>query len=223
MRGGLIRRSLKGLGIGLFGLVVLLAVGVAIVWLMRTEVLGRTAINLLERQGLGPANFTVDAVDFSGLHAHDVSLAGGAIKADSLTLAFSPRELLVGHLVKIEIGGLKAALTLGKDGLELGGRPLAASSLAGGPSRLETLSIDALDLKDAEISLVTPGGSYAGRLTATIALAGGNLKATAVDATLTAPVAGMSGPVTLAFTGDVAVTNGDIVATGLKGTLPSPA
>ena len=126
MRGGLIRRSLKGLGIGLLALVALLAVGVAIVWLMRTEVLGRTAISLLERQGLGPASFTVDAVDFSGLHAHDVSLAGGAIKADTLTLAFSPRELLVGHLVKIEIGGLKAALTMGPDGLELGGRPIAA-------------------------------------------------------------------------------------------------
>ena len=129
----------------------------------------------------------------------------GRSRPISLTLAFSPRELLVGHLVKIEIGGLKAALTLGKDGLELGGRPLATSSPGGGPSRLQTLSIDALDLKDAEISLVTPGGSYAGTLSATIALAGGNLKATAVDATLTAPVAGMKGPVTLAFTGDLEV------------------
>ena len=222
MRGGLIRRSLIGFGIGLLGLVVLLAVGVVILWFMRTEVLGSAAVRLLDRQGLGPASFTVDAVDFGGLHAHDVSLSGGAIKADTLTLAFSPRELLAGHLVKIEIGGLKAALTLGKDGLELGGRPLGASSPAGGPSPLQTLSIDALDLKDAEISLVTPSGSYAGRLTATIALAGGNLKATAVDATLTAPVAGMSGPVTLAFTGDVAVTDGDIAASGIKGTLIAP-
>jgi hypothetical protein len=74
-------------------------------------------------------------VDFSGLHAHDVSLAGGAIKADSLTLAFSPRELLVGHLVKIEIGGLKAALTMGPDGLELGGRPIAALMLPAAPRR----------------------------------------------------------------------------------------
>jgi len=149
LRGRVIRRSLKGLGIGLLGLVVLLAAGVAIVWLLRTEVLGRTAISLLQRQGLGPATFTVDAVDFGGLHAHDVSLAGGSIKADTLTLAFSPRELLVGHLVKIEIGGLKAALTMGPDGLELGGRPIAGANAAGGPSPLQTLSIDALDLKNA--------------------------------------------------------------------------
>jgi len=222
LRGRVIRRSLKGLGIGLLGLVVLLAAGVAIVWLLRTEVLGRTAISLLQRQGLGPATFTVDAVDFGGLHAHDVSLAGGSIKADTLTLAFSPRELLVGHLVKIEIAGLKAALTLGKDGIELGGRPLATANAAGGPSPLQTLSIDALDLRDAEITLVTPSGTYAGTLSATIALASGNLKATAVDATLTAPVAGMSGPVQLAFTGDVEIKNGNIAATGINGTLIAP-
>ena len=258
MRGRVIRRSLKGLGIGLLGLVVLLAAGVAIVWLLRTEVLGRTAISLLERQGLGPATFTVDAVDFGGLHAHDVSLAGGSIKADTLTLAFSPRELLVGHLVKIEIGGLKAALTLGKDGIELGGRPLATANAAGGPSPLQTLSIDALDLRDAEITLVTPSGTYAGTLSATIALAGGNLKATAVDATLTAPVAGMSGPVQArlhrrcgdqerqyrrdrhqrhahrprrrherpgqasVFSGALAMTNGNIEATGIKATVTAP-
>jgi Dicarboxylate transport len=222
LRSHVIRRSLKGLGFGLLGLVLLLAAGVAIVWLLRTEVLGQTAVRLLERQGLGPASFVVDAVDFGGLHAHDVSLAGGAIKADTLTLAFSPRELLVGHLVKIEIGGLKAALTLGKDGIELGGRPIAISSPGGGPSRLETLSIDALDLKDAEISLVTPSGTYAGTLSATIALAGGNLKATAVDATLTAPVAGMKGPVKLAFTGDLEIKNGNMAATGINGTLLAP-
>jgi Dicarboxylate transport len=222
LRSHVIRRSLKGLGIGLLGLVLLLAAGVAIVWLLRTELLGQTAVRLLERQGLGPASFVVDAVDFGGLHAHDVSLAGGAIKAETLTLAFSPRELLVGHLVKIEIGGLKAALTLGKDGIELGGRPIATSSPGGGPSRLQTLSIDALDLKDAEISLVTPSGTYAGTLSATIALAGGNLKATAVDATLTAPVAGMKGPVKLAFTGDLEIKNGNMAATGINGTLLAP-
>jgi hypothetical protein len=222
LRGGLIRRSLKGLGIGLLALVVLLAAGVAVVWFLRTEVLGRTAISLLERQGLGPASFTVDAVDFSGLHAHDVSLAGGAIKADTLTLAFSPRELLVGHLVKIEIGGLKAALTMGPDGLDLGGRPIATANAAGGPSALQSLSIDALDLRGAEITLVTPSGSYAGTLSATIALAGGNLQATAVDATITAPLAGMNTPVKLAFTGDVAVTNGNIAATGINGTILAP-
>ena len=32
----------------------------------------------------------------------------------------------------------------------------------------------------------------------------------------------MRGPVTLAFTGDVAVTNGNIAATGLKGRLIAP-
>ena len=42
--------------------------------------------------------------------------------------------------------------------------------------------------------IATPAGSYAGTLSATIALAGGNFQATAVDATLTAPIAGMSGP-----------------------------
>src|SRR6185369_12374319 len=99
---------------------------------------------------------------------------------------------------------------------------LASANAAGGPSPLQTLSIDALDLRDAEITLVTPSGTYAGTLSATIALASGNLKATAVDATLTAPVAGMSGPVQLAFTGDVEIKNGNIAATGINGTLIAP-
>ncbi len=64
--------------------------------------------------------------------------------------------------------------------------------------------------------------AYAGTLSATIALAGGNLKATAVDATLTAPVAGMNGPVKLAFTGDLEIMNGNMAATGINGTLIAP-
>ena len=63
--------------------------------------------------------------------ARAVTLAGGAIKARTLTLAFSSRDLLAGHLVKLEIGGLDATLALGKDGLEFAGRPL----LAGGGLR----------------------------------------------------------------------------------------
>src|SRR5215469_14899711 len=112
------RRRLRGLAVGLLALACILTAAVILLWLARVQVLSWTAARLLERQGLGPASFTVDAAEFQGLSAHDVSLAGGAIKARTLTLAFSAKELLAGHLVKLEIGGLDATLALGKDGLE---------------------------------------------------------------------------------------------------------
>src|SRR5262249_56966310 len=113
----------RRLAIGLLSLAVLLVAAVILLWVARVEVLSWTAARLLERQGLGPASFTVDAADFQGLRAHDVSLAGGAIKAQSLPLGFNPNQLLAPHLLQLEIRGLDATLTLGKDGLELAGRP----------------------------------------------------------------------------------------------------
>jgi hypothetical protein len=214
------RRWPRRLAIALVGLAVLLTSLAILLWLARVELLSWTAARLLERQGLGPASFAVDGADFQGLGAHDVSLAGGALKARSLTFAFSPRELLAGHLVKIEIGGLDATLAFGKDGLELAGRPLLAGG--GGTSPLASLSIDALGLKDAHLLLLAPGGRYEATLSATIALAAGSLKASGIAATVTAPVAGLSGPARIELAGSGALTEGRIAANGLAATITAP-
>jgi len=216
----MIRRWPRRLATGLVGLAVLLAALVILLWLTRVQVLSWTATRLLERQGLGPASFTVDAAEFQGLSAHDVSLAGGAIKARSLTLAFSSRDLLAGHLVKLEIGGLDATLALGKNGIELAGRPLLAGG--GGPSPFAGLSIDALGLEDAHLSLQAPRGRYEATLSATIAVAGGNLKASGIAATITAPVAGLSGPARIELTGSATLTGGRFDANGLATTITAP-
>jgi hypothetical protein len=214
------RRWPHRLATGLVGLAVLLAALVILLWLARVPLLSWTAARLLERQGLGPASFIVDAVDSQGLSAHDVTLAGGSIKARTLTLAFSSRELLVGHLVKLEIGGLDATLALGKDGLEFAGRPLLAGG--GAPSPLASLSIDSLAVKDAHLSLVAPGARYEATLSATIALAGGNLKASGITAAVTAPVEGLSGPARIELTGSAALTQGRLAANGLAATITAP-
>src|SRR5215472_3580685 len=216
----MIRRWPRRLATGLVGLAVLLAALVILLWLTRVQVLSWTATRLLERQGLGPASFTVDAAEFQGLSAHDVSLAGGAIKARSLTLAFSSRDLLAGHLLKLEIGGLDATLALGKDGLELAGRPLLAGG--GGSSPLASLSIDSRALKDAHLSVLAPGARYEATLSATIAVAGGNLKASGIAPTITAPVAGLSGPARIELTGSAALTASRFDANGLAATITAP-
>jgi hypothetical protein len=216
-----VTRRFRALGLGLGGLAVLLTATAVLLWLTRVELLSWTAARLLERQGLGPASFVVDAVGIQGLHAHDLSLAGGAIRARTLTLAFSPRELLAGHLVQIEIGGLDAALTLGQDGLELAGRPFPAGR---GPDRspLARLSIDALALEAAHLVLVMPGGRYEATLAASIALAGGNLRASGIAATITAPVPGLSGPARIDLAGSAAMADGKLEAQDLTATVTAP-
>lgn len=219
------RRWPRRLAIGLLSLAVLLVAAIILLWVARVEVLSWTAARLLERQGLGPASFTVDEADFRGLSAHDVALAGGAVKARSLSLGFSPKQLLAGHLLQIEIGGLDATLTLGKDGLELAGRPfLPASSDKGdyGPSPLESLSIDALALKDAHLVLVTADGRYETTLSATIALAAGDLKASGIAASVTAPIPGLSAPARIDLAGYATMTAGKLEAKGLSATITAP-
>ena len=213
------RRWPRRLGVGLVA-IALLSTAVILLWHTRAELVSWAAARLLERQGLGPASFTVDAAYFQSLSAHDVSLAGGAIKARTLTLAFSSRDLLAGHLVKIEIGGLDATLALGKNGVELAGRPLLASG--GGSSPLASLSIDSLALKDAHLSLLAPGARYEATLSATIAVAGGNLKASGIAATVMAPVAGLSGPARIEFTGSAALTAGRLDVNGLAAQITAP-
>jgi len=214
------RRWPRRLGVGLVA-IALLSTAVILLWHARAELVSWAAARLLERQGLGPASFVVDAVDFQGLRAHDVVLAGGALKARTLAVGFSLQELLAGHVAAIEIGGLNATLTLGQDGLALAGRPFPAGGLAG-PSLLARLSVHGLALKDAHLALVTPEGRYDTTLSATIALTRGSMRASDIAASMTVPAAGLSGPVRIDLAGDAAMTSGELEAKGLSATITVP-
>src|SRR5882672_9613644 len=102
-----------------FGLAAALLLALAGVgaWIYRVDLVGWAVTRLLERQGFGPASFTVDTVELQGFHAHDVTLRDGAIKAADLTISYSPLELLSNHLGQVEIDGLALTLAVTKDGL----------------------------------------------------------------------------------------------------------
>jgi hypothetical protein len=218
------RRWLRRLGWVVAVLAGLLLLGGGLLWLERTEALAWAAARMLERQGLGPARFTVDRVDWQGLHAHDVTLAGGALKADELAFGFAPRELLAGHLASLEIGGLAAALGYGPDGLTLNGRPLSPASAGdpGGSASLGNLRIDALTLRDAALTLDTPGGRVEAVISARLTVAGGNIQASDIDAAITAALAGLPGPLKARISGALSVAGSDIRTSGLSAAFTIP-
>src|SRR6202158_4864208 len=116
----MVRRVLK---IGLAALLLLALAGVG-AWVYRIDLVGWAVTRLLEQQGFGPTSFAIDTVDLRGLRAHDLSLRDGAIKAGSLTVSFSPMELLSNHLGEVEIGGLDPRPAAAKAGLGMSGHPV---------------------------------------------------------------------------------------------------
>ena len=172
------------------GHALVLAAGLALVagagiWLCRLPLLAWSATRLIERQGLGPVHLVIDAVDLHEFRARDVTLRGGAIRADAVTVSYRPLELAARHLRRVEIDGLAVALAVGPEGVEAGGRPLGAASGGGGGLRVDTLA-----LSGARLSIETPAGPVEATLSATLALAGEDVRATALSATITAPLAG---------------------------------
>ena len=165
----------------------LVAAGI-VLWIYRLDLVKWEVTRLLEAQGLGPATFKIDKLGLGDVTAHDVALRGGAIKAGTLTVSFSLRELLAGHLARVEIGQFTASLAMGKDGIEVSGQPLA---LGAGTSSGKALRIDALGLRDAKILFATPAGPIEATVTTTLGLANGEVHAADSMATIAGPVAGV--------------------------------
>jgi hypothetical protein len=168
--------------------VVLIGVGAAVVWRYRVDIVTWEVARVLESQGLGPATFAIDAIEWGSVRARDVALLGGAIKAGELIVFFRPMELLSGHLGSVEIGHFIGAFAVGKDGVELNGKPLASG--VGGKSPIAALRVDAFTLRDARLSLATASGPVEAALSTTLAVADGEVRALSFTAKVTAPVAG---------------------------------
>ncbi len=180
----------------LAGSLVLILAGIGF-WFYRIDLLTWAVARLIERQGFRPASFVIDAVDLQGMRAHDLSLRDGAIKAGELSIAYSPLELLSSHLGKVEIGGFSLALIATKDGLQLGGQPLA---MGGGASPATSgLRIDALMLRDAHFQLNAPSGVYEAVVSTVLAPAAGDIQSSAFSATVTGPLGGSRRKATIAI------------------------
>ncbi len=180
----------------LAGSLVLILAGIGL-WFYRIDLLTWAVTRLIERQGFRPASFVIDAVDLQGMRAHDLSLRDGAIKAGELSIAYSPLELLSSHLGTVEIGGFSLALTATKDGLQLGGQPLAMGG--GATPATGGLRIDALILRDAHFQLNAPSGVYEAVVSTVLAPAAGDIQSSAFSATVTGPLGGSRRKATIAI------------------------
>jgi hypothetical protein len=151
----------------------------AVAWSYRVDLATTAVQRAIDRQGLSPARFVIDRVDFHGLQVRDVSLRGGALRATELTVAYSLAGLVGGRLGGIEITGLRLALTDRGDGLLFGGVPLggssSSSSFGGGP-------MDAIKLTDAQLLLESAGSRYQATLSGEAALDGRRIRATSIVA-----------------------------------------
>ena len=148
----------------------LLVAAAAIGWTWRLDVARMAAIRLLESGGFGPVGLTVGAIDLGGLHARDISLFGGAVRVEALTLSFDPRQAVTGVLADVTITRPRVAVTVTEAGVDVGG--FAFSGNAGGPSILDRVRIDALRIVEAQVTIKTPAGPWEAAFSTEVAVDG---------------------------------------------------
>ena len=134
-------------------LFLLVAAAIGGAWTYRIQLAAATAIRLLEERGFGPADLTVRSIALESASTGPVSLYGGAMRADGLTLRFRPGELRAGRVQSIELQGLRTSIEFDDDQVLIGGRllPTLASPATAGPL------VAFVTLRDAEIMATLPG------------------------------------------------------------------
>jgi len=183
-RGAQVRRII-GLAIA-----VCVAVACAGLWIYRIDLVTATALRVLERQGLGPAQLVIDRVDLSGLHARDITLYGGAVEVDGLTLGYTPLTLFSKRLTLANLTGLRVKLSTEGDAVLLGGRPLRPTAASDPAYTPPSFQIDALKLDDARIALDRADGRLEAKFSTTLALNGADLSKAAFSVDFVVPMDG---------------------------------
>lgn len=145
------RRRMTRIAIA-FAPVILVAAAIGGAWEYRVQLAGATAIGILEQRGFGPVDLAVRSVGLDTARTGSVSLYGGAMRADSITLRFRPGELRTGHVQSIEIDGLRTTVALNGKMLLVGGRPLPTLE---GPATAGPL-VAFVTLRNAEITATLP-------------------------------------------------------------------
>jgi len=166
-----------------------LLVAILLAWIGRLDVSRWVAIWLLDRSGVGPTSLTVDAVDLAGIHVRKISLFGGAVRAEALTLSYDPVQLVSGGINQATITRPRVTLALTDDGVEIGGVPLGAPNAPGGASFLDGIRIDAIRIVDAQITVAGPSGPVEAAFSTDLVVGGTEVGGSGLVADLVIPVA----------------------------------
>jgi hypothetical protein len=156
------------------------------VWSERIALVRWAALRAIDRLELGPASLVVDAVSLGSVRARQLSLRGGALRIDAVDAAFNPLALVAEHIERLDIIGLNVALTVGPDGLGVGGMPLGGAGGGAAPG----WRIDEAVLANAQIAAATGTGEVRTIFSAHLAVGNGVVSARDVAADVTVPVGG---------------------------------
>ena len=146
------KKASRALRLAVAVAVLALIAGAGGVWLYRAELAARTAIAILEQRGFGPVELTVHHVGLHSARASGLSLYGGAVRASSLVLTFDPGDLYAGRARTMEIEGLRTTVEVKGGNIEVGGRPLPASTASGSSPGSPLVPVSSITLRDVDIS-----------------------------------------------------------------------
>ncbi len=179
------RRALAGLA----ALLLALVLAAALAWSQRLALAGWAAGRAVESAGLGPARFVIVDVGIGGIAARDISLAGGAIEAASLKVAYSLAGLLAHRIDRVELARPRVTL-VERDGLPAlpAGPPAASGPASGAPAG--DWRIDAVVIEEARIEGALGGKRYAAAGSGKFSWQDGALRDGSLALDLDLPVAG---------------------------------
>ena len=151
-------------------------------WIYRLELSRLTATWLLDRSGIGPTSLTVGAIDFGGIHARDISLFGGAVRVEALTLSYDPRQLAAGVVNRATL--IKPRITVGmtEQGPRIGGFSLGGSGSSGASSFMDGIRINAIRLVDAQVALTGSAEPFEATFSTDLVVAGSDISGSALAA-----------------------------------------
>ncbi len=175
------------MGAALAGVLVLASLTV---WTWRLEVSRLTATRLLDRWGLGPVSLNVGAIGFYGLRVRDISLLGGAIRVEELTLAYDPFRLIGGVVDHATIGKARVTVGMADGGLLIGRSRFDVAGSADGASPMGAYRIGAIRIDDAQVTIETPTGPVEARFSTDLAFSDVDTSGTALAVDLVMPLAG---------------------------------
>lgn len=177
--------QLAGLTLG-----ALIVIGGAVCWTFRLDLVTFIVTHIAERNGLGLEQFIFARIDLYGLHARDLRLYKGAVQAKEFTLAYSPWQLIAGHVNEVNITGLRVILASDGKGITIGGRPLGASTSSKGAPPVGVFRVDAVKIADAKFVLDGPGGRFEAAFSTNLEFSGVDLRDANLSVDVMMPIGG---------------------------------
>lgn len=129
----------------------------AAIWIARLPLATLALSVALDGAGLGPARFTFVALDLAVARIEGLSIgADDALRAEAVTLSWTPGRLLDGRVDYVGIDSLVARLAIAEDGgIAVDGLPSAWFAASRGDAR-PTMPLASLGAAIARLDLATP-------------------------------------------------------------------